>query len=65
MPSIEITFDQYGGSKVEVNGEQGTNCLARTQGVELLLSGGGKVDRNMKPEADMPNTTENTQTQGW
>lgn len=58
---ILVTINKYGDTKIDVEGYTGTSCIEATQAVEQALGGGGK--RNLKPEYDQPDTTEQSTEQ--
>lgn len=63
---VTITIDALGNPKVEAHNFQGQSCAAATGGLEKMLSGGGGVTTEFKPEWTQEDSTAQQQvTQSW
>jgi hypothetical protein len=57
----KIKINKFGDTKIEMEGFTGTSCMEASQAIEIALGGGGK--RNLKPEYDEPESTEQSAEQ--
>ena len=49
---VVVVFNPDGTTKIEALGFKGQGCTEATAVIEQALTGGGAVDRHMKPEAN-------------
>jgi hypothetical protein len=62
---IKIKIDPLGNPVIEAVGFNGMGCEAATAGLEQALSGGGGLNRTLKPEAYNAADTAQEQHQSW
>ncbi len=63
---VTITVDALGNPKIEAHGFNGQGCEKATASFEQLLSGGGEMTREFKPEwATGDETNKEEVTQSW